>query len=135
MAETFALDVATPERMIVQEQVTEAQVPGLDGYMGVLPGHAALLSELANGVLSYVVNGKTSYLAVHGGFVEIQQERVRVLADAAERKEEIDIERAREELKRASEALAAESRDAIDPARALEDMKRAQARVDAASKQ
>ncbi len=132
VGEGFTLEVATPERLVVNERVNEAQIPGKDGYMGVLPGHAPLISELANGVLSYTSGQKTKFLAIHGGFVEILPEKVRVLADSAEKREEIDLVRAREELRRATELLEDPPVD-LDPANALAEMKRAQARVDAAS--
>jgi F-type H+-transporting ATPase subunit epsilon len=116
------LQLVSPERMLVDEQVDEVQVPGLDGYMGILPGHAPLLSELMpGGVLSYRAGGGQKVLAVYGGFVEVQPDRVRVLADFAERKEEINVEQAREQLRKA------------DPASVDETM-RAQAKVDAATK-
>jgi F-type H+-transporting ATPase subunit epsilon len=133
MAEGFQLEVATPDRLIVHENVSEAQVPARDGYIGVLPGHAPLMSELQNGVLSYVIAGQTKYLAIHGGFVEVLGDRVRVLADLAERAEEIDAARAHVALDRAQKALENAHAD-IDPATALEDMMRAQARIDAAAK-
>ena len=85
MAETFHLKVVGPEKLFVDEQVSEAQIPALDGYLGVLAGHAALMSELkAEGVLTYVVGGKTNSLTIKGGFVEVQSGRTRVLADAVE---------------------------------------------------
>ncbi len=130
--EGFTLEVATPERLIVKESVSEAQIPGLDGYMGVLPGHAPLISELANGVLSYTSGGGTRYLSIHGGFVEILPDKVRVLADSAEKKEEIDLKGAQEDLKRAYEALEDPPVD-LDPASALAEMQRAQSRVDTAT--
>jgi F-type H+-transporting ATPase subunit epsilon len=133
MAESFQLEVATPERLIVHEQVTEAQIPALDGYLGVLPGHAPLIAELRPGVLSYVTSGHTRTLAIHGGFVEVQPERVRVLADLAERAEEIDMARAQTALNRAQNAMATSHAD-LDPAIALEDMMRAEARIEAATK-
>ncbi|MDQ6664877.1 MAG: ATP synthase F1 subunit epsilon [Acidobacteriota bacterium] len=129
---SFTLEIATPERLIVNERVTEAQIPGFDGYMGVLPGHAPLISGLANGILSYTAGQSTMYLSVYGGFVEILADKVRVLADSAEKKEEIDLARATEELKRASGVLENPPVD-LDPANALAEMQRAQARVDLAS--
>src|ERR1019366_31508 len=95
------LQLVSPERILVEEQVDEVQVPGLDGYMGILPGHAPLLSELMpGGVLSYRTGGAEKVLAVYGGFVEVQPDRVRILADFAERKKETNIERPREELRK-----------------------------------
>jgi len=84
-----ALDLllVTPERELVHEQVDEVQVPGKDGYLGILPGHAALLGELGNGVLSYRADGHQRQLTVRGGFLEVLDDNVRVLADAAERVE------------------------------------------------
>jgi F-type H+-transporting ATPase subunit epsilon len=133
MADGFQLEVATPDRLIVQEHVSEAQVPVRDGYIGVLPGHAPLIAELQNGVLSYVVAGQTKYLAIHGGFVEVLGDKVRVLADLAERAEEIDAARAQAALSRAQKALE-NSHAGLDPATALADMMRAQARIEAAAK-
>jgi F-type H+-transporting ATPase subunit epsilon len=122
MAETILLQLVSPERVLVEEQVTEVQIPGLDGYMGVLPGHAPLLSELkAGGVLTYKSGGGEKVIAVYGGFVEVQPDRVRILADFAERREEINLEQAREQLRK------------TDPA-ALDETMRAQAKVDAAAK-
>jgi F-type H+-transporting ATPase subunit epsilon len=84
MADTFQLEVATPERLFVDEQVTEAELPGKDGYMGVLAGHAPLLSALGAGTLSYSSGGGQKVLKIDGGFVEIFDNHVRVLADHAE---------------------------------------------------
>lgn len=132
MAEVLALEVVTPERLLVREEVTAVQVPAASGYLGILPGHAALLAELGTGFLNYEAGGKRWYLAVHCGYLEILADRVRVLATAAERAEEIDVERARVALKRAQEALFNASLG-VDPAMALGAMARAQARLDAAA--
>ena len=133
MAEAFQLEVATPERLIVEERVTEAQVPALNGYLGVLAGHAPLVSELQSGVLSYVTEGATRYLAIHRGFVEVLPDHVRVLADLGERAEEIDVSRAQAALERAQKALE-DPHVNVDPAAALAEMRRAQARLEAAAK-
>jgi F-type H+-transporting ATPase subunit epsilon len=132
MADSLALEVVTPERLVVREEVATVQVPAANGYLGVLPGHAPLLAELGTGSLSYETGGRRHYVAVHGGFLEVLQDRVRVLADAAERAEDIDVERAKAALKRAEEQVFKPSPDA-DPALALGAMARAQARVDAAA--
>jgi F-type H+-transporting ATPase subunit epsilon len=132
MAEVLALEVVTPERLLVREEVTAVQVPAASGYLGILPGHAALLAELGTGFLNYEAGGKRWYLAVHCGYLEILADRVRVLATAAERAEEIDVERAKAALKRAQEALFNASLG-VDPAMALGAMARAQARLDAAA--
>ncbi len=116
------LQLVSPERILVEEQVDEVQIPGLNGYMGILPGHAPLLSELMpGGVLTYKSGAGYKVLAVYGGFVEVQADRVRILADFAERKEEINLEEARAQLSK------------VDPA-SLDEMMRAQAKVDAATR-
>lgn len=87
MTETVLLQVVSPERVLVEEQVSEVQVPALDGFIGVLPGHAALVSELMKGgILSYRSGGAEKQILVTGGFVEVLPDRVRVLADGAESK-------------------------------------------------
>ena len=84
MANTFEIDIATPEKLLLQQAAESAQIPGKDGYMGILPGHAALLSELAAGALSVTSGGETKNFTVSGGYVEIRDNHVRVLADSAE---------------------------------------------------
>ena len=133
MADAFQLEVATPERLIVEERVTEAQVPARNGYLGVLAGHAPLVAELQSGVLSYVADGTTRYLAIHRGFVEVLPDHVRVLADIGERAEEIDVARAQAALDRAQRAMG-DPHVNMDPAAALAEMQRAQARLEAAAK-
>jgi F-type H+-transporting ATPase subunit epsilon len=78
----LSLEVATPDKLLVNEKVSQVEVPGKDGYMGILPGHAALISELAGGTIKYVASGKTAQLTVTGGFVEVRDDKVRVLADS-----------------------------------------------------
>jgi F-type H+-transporting ATPase subunit epsilon len=84
MADTFEIEIATPEKLVLRRQADYAEIPGKDGYMGVLPGHAALLSELGEGALSITLNGQTDTYAIHGGFVEVRDNHVRVLADRVE---------------------------------------------------
>jgi F-type H+-transporting ATPase subunit epsilon len=131
MAETLELEIATPERELTREQVSEVQIPGRNGYMGILPGHAPLTGLLGIGTLSYIVGGQKRYMAVHEGFLEVAEDHVRVLADAAERKEEIDIQRAKEALRRSQESAVNPSLG-VDPAVALIAMARAQARIETA---
>jgi F-type H+-transporting ATPase subunit epsilon len=95
MADQLQLEVVTPERRLLSEQVNSVTVPGRGGELGILPGHAALISELQTGVLSYTEDGTTFQLHVSGGFVEVNGDRVSVLAEIAERPEEIDAARAR----------------------------------------
>jgi F-type H+-transporting ATPase subunit epsilon len=130
MAELLELEIATPERQLVREQVTAVQLPGKDGYLGILPGHAALLGQLGAGALSYTAAGRERYLAVDGGFVEILDDHVRVLADLAEKAEDIDLDRARADLQKAQGELANTAAD-VDPAIALAAVNRAQARISA----
>ena len=95
MADQLQLEVVTPERRVLAEQVNSVTVPGRNGEMGILPGHAPLISELKTGVLAYNQNGATFQLHVSGGFIEVNNDRVAVLAEIAERPEEIDAARAR----------------------------------------
>jgi F-type H+-transporting ATPase subunit epsilon len=131
MADSLDLQVVTPERQLVHEQVSEVQIPGKDGYMEILPGHAPLLSELGIGFLTYSLAGRKRLLAVHGGFIEVLEDHVRVLADASERAEEIDVERARHARRRSQEA-AVDPALGIDPAAALAALLRAETRIAAA---
>lgn len=131
MAEVLNLEIVTPQRLVVKEQVSEVQIPTKNGYIGILPGHAALLSELGTGYLSYAIGGKTRYMSLQGGFVEVLPDQVRVLANVAERAEEIDVEKARQDLRQAQEQLVNPSLG-VDPAVALEAVALAQARIAAA---
>jgi F-type H+-transporting ATPase subunit epsilon len=131
MADTFELEVATPERELIKDQVEEAQIPGKNGYFGVLPGHAPMLSALGTGLAYYVIGGKRRHFSVAGGFVEVLPDRVRVLANASERAEEIDVERAQKALDRARQQLA-DAALGVDPAAALDAIARAQARLETA---
>jgi F-type H+-transporting ATPase subunit epsilon len=131
MADLIRLEIATPQRMLINELVTEATIPGEEGYLGILPGHAPLLSELGKGELMYSLpSGQKRYVAVHGGYVEISGGHIRVLADNAENANEIDVVRAERALKRAMERVA--KAEGVDIARALNAMKRAKARLEAA---
>ena len=94
MEDSFRLRIVTPYREVVTDEVGEAQVPGKEGYLGILPGHAPLISELKVGEISYRRGGKSTHLAVSGGFVEVLPDQVTILAETAERAEEIDVARA-----------------------------------------
>ena len=133
MAETFLLEVATPERLVIREHVTDAQIPASEGFLGILPEHSPLLSEMGSGDLTYRMGGETHSVAVAGGWVEVLPEQTRVLANAAEKANEIDVKRAEAALKRAEERLNNPPAD-LDVARAINAMKRAQARLAAAGK-
>ena len=95
MADQLQLEVITPERRVLAEPVDSVTVPGANGELGILPGHTPLISQLRTGVLSYTQGGTTRRLHVSGGFIEVSDDRVSVLADIAERPEEIDAARAR----------------------------------------
>jgi F-type H+-transporting ATPase subunit epsilon len=134
MAEgTIDLTIVTPERAVVHEQVDELQIPGAEGYFGVLPGHAPLFSELKVGEVSYRQGTKWSYLAVAWGFVEVHSDQVRVLAETAERAHEIDFERAERAKQRAEQRIAKGGED-VDYRRALVALERALIRIQVASK-
>jgi F-type H+-transporting ATPase subunit epsilon len=126
MPDKIDLEVATPQRQLVHESVTEVQIPGKDGMLGILPGHAALLGLLGTGTLAYRAGGGKHAIAIQGGFVEVLPDHVRVLADVAERAEDIDLNRAKAEL------ADAESKLTTDPEHALPAAALAQARIDAA---
>ncbi len=132
MAATFTLEIATPERLVIREEVAEAQIPAKQGELGVRPDHAPLIAELGIGILSYVENGRRKELSVSGGVVEVLPERTRVLADTAERADEIDVKRAEESMRKANERLAGGPNLGIDVGRALNALRRAQARIKAA---
>jgi F-type H+-transporting ATPase subunit epsilon len=95
MADKIQLEVVTPERRVLGEPVDMVTVPGLNGEMGILPGHTPLISQMKTGVLSYLQDGRTTQLLVSGGFVEVRDDHVSVLAEIAERPEEIDVAAAR----------------------------------------
>ncbi len=122
------LQVVTPERPVISSEATMISLPGKGGRLGILPGHAPLVSELAPGVLFFEHDGTTHYLAVSGGFVEVLPGRVIVLAQAAERAEDIDVERARHTKQQAEEQLkrAGESEDEKGHAQAALDWSSAQ---------
>ena len=94
MAETIQLEIVTPERLVVNEAVDYIEIPGKTGYLGILPGHAPLISELAAGELSYRTGNQTKRVAVAWGFAEVLQTKVTIVAETAEKAEEIDTARA-----------------------------------------
>jgi F-type H+-transporting ATPase subunit epsilon len=107
----LTLEIVTPDRALVTEQVDEVQLPGSDGYFGVLPGHTPLLASLQVGELWYRVGQEKHYLAVAFGFVEVLPDHVTVLAQIAEKAQEIDIARAEAAKKRAEERVARPASD------------------------
>jgi F-type H+-transporting ATPase subunit epsilon len=99
------LEFVTPERAIVHEDVDEVEIPGEQGYFGVLPGHAPLLAALRTGELWYRKGTEKKYAFIDGGFAEVLPERVAILAQIGERAEEIDVQRAEAAKRRAEERL------------------------------
>lgn len=135
MADQLQLEVVTPERRLLSEQVDSVTVPGRGGELGILPGHAALISELQTGVLSYDEDGTTFQLHVSGGFVEVSGDRVSVLAEVAERPEEIDADRARRAREIAEKRLSGQSGTEIDIDRAQAKLMRNLTRLQLATSQ
>ena len=134
MAERLALEIATPTRLAVAETVDEVVLPGIMGYFGVLPGHAPFLSTLGVGELTYRVGRDERHLAVAGGFAEVRNDKVIVLADVAELPAEIDRERAERARERAERWLAGRSQDDVDYARAAAALARALVRLQVAGR-
>ncbi len=132
MAATIKLELVTPMRLLASEDVDEVVAPGWDGEFGVLPEHTYFLALLRIGVLRYRQGGEMKKVAVGGGFVEVSPERVIVMADVAEKAEEIDVERARRARERAEESLKAVSLDDVAYEKAHSALQRAMARMSAA---
>jgi F-type H+-transporting ATPase subunit epsilon len=133
MANTFKLEIVTPEKKVVDTAAEEVQVPGKNGYLGVLPGHAPLITELAVGEIIYCENTQEFRLAVAWGFAEVLPDKVTILAESAERPSEIDVERARKAKERAEQKLTSGD-TAVDVERALDALHRAETRLDVAAK-
>ena len=132
MADTIQLEIVTPERLVVNEAVEYIEIPGKTGYLGVLPGHAPLISELAAGELSYRMGNQTKRVAVAWGFAEVLQAKVTILAETAEKAEEIDTARAEAAKKKAEAELQKAGPEGNAEAEAA--LQRAQARLDVAGK-
>jgi F-type H+-transporting ATPase subunit epsilon len=132
--DTFTLEIVTPARQVMREAVNEAQIPVLGGYIGVLPGHTPLLAEMGIGELSYQVGSRAYSCTAIGGFVEVLADRVIVLAECAERAEEIDIKRAEASRDRALKRMATVNDPTVDWKRAEASLARAQTRLQVAAK-
>lgn len=133
MPDTFKLEIVTPERKVVDTAAEEVQIPGKNGYLGVLPGHAPLITELAVGEIIYCENTQEFRLAVAWGFAEVLPDKVTILAESAERPSEIDVERARKAKVRAEQKLTSGD-TTVDVERALDALHRAETRLDVAAK-
>jgi F-type H+-transporting ATPase subunit epsilon len=133
-ADSIQLVIVTPVRQLLSQSVVEAQLPGADGYLGILPGHAPLITELGIGELTYrTASGQSGLFAVIRGFAEVLPDRISVLAEMAERAEEIDLKRAQDALKRAQE-LIAKGGENVDWDRASAALQRALVRIQVVSK-
>jgi F-type H+-transporting ATPase subunit epsilon len=132
MAETIQLEIVTPERLVVNEAAEYIEIPGKTGYLGVLPGHAPLISELAAGELTYRTGSQTKRVAVAWGFAEVLQNKVTVLAETAEKAEEIDTARAEAAKRKAEAELQKAGPEGNQDAQAA--LQRANARLDVAGK-
>ncbi len=128
------LELATPTRLVVSAEAEEVVAPGSVGYFGVLPGHAPFLTTLGVGELMYREGGRERYVAVSGGFAEVRNDKVIVLADTAERPEDIDRERAERARERAEQRLGGRSQDEVDYTRAAAALARALIRLQVASR-
>jgi F-type H+-transporting ATPase subunit epsilon len=133
MPDTFQLEIVTPEKMVVRDVAEEAQIPGKDGYLGILPGHAPLISELAVGEITYRNGNTMHHLAVAWGFAEVLPDKVTILAETAERAGEIDASRAQAAKQRAEASLATSATEE-DFQRVGTDLQRAETRIEVAGK-
>jgi F-type H+-transporting ATPase subunit epsilon len=125
---TIQLDIVTAERLLFSELVDGVVVPGEIGELTVLPRHAPLLSSLKSGELRLIIGGEEKYIAISGGFMEVLGNKITVLADTAERSEEIDIERAEEAFKVAQEEMESAVSD-VDLQKALASLRRSRIRI------
>jgi F-type H+-transporting ATPase subunit epsilon len=133
MTDTFQLEIVTPEKMVVKETVEEIQIPGQNGYLGILPGHAPLITELAVGEITYRRDGAAYHLAVAWGFAEVLPDKVTILAETCETPGEIDVKRA-QEAKAQAEDLLKEGKTEEDFTRAEGKLQRAETRLQVAEK-
>ena len=131
MADTFQLEIVTPEKKVVDTPAEEAQIPGKNGYLGILPGHAPLITELAVGEIKFRERGNEQRLAVAWGFAEVLPDKVTILAETAERPSEIDVARARKAKERAEQRLTSGDTE-VDVDRALDALQRAETRLEVA---
>jgi F-type H+-transporting ATPase subunit epsilon len=131
LTEKIELEIVTPEQLLFSGEVEEVVVPGSEGYLGILPGHAPLLSELQIGVISYRQDSQETKVFCSRGFVEVLPDRVSILAEVAELPDQIDVEQARAHQVEAEQQLRSDDPD-TDYAQALLDLREAQIRLDLA---
>ena len=130
---SFQLQIVTPERLVVETTAEELQIPGKNGYLGVLPGHAPLITELAVGEITYRSGATTGRVAVAWGFAEVLPDKVTILAETAEKAGEIDVARAERSRQRAEERLTKGGTE-TDYARCQVALQRAETRLQVAAK-
>jgi F-type H+-transporting ATPase subunit epsilon len=134
VAERLTLELATPSRLVVSAEVDEVVAPGSLGYFGVLPGHAPLLATLGIGEVTYRIGREEYHVAVSGGFAEVRNDKVIILADAAETPADIDRARAEKARERAETRLSGRGQDEVDYARAAAALARALTRLQVAGR-
>lgn len=124
MEKSLQLEIVTPDRLVLSEQVDYVGAPGYEGEFGILPNHIPYLAALQIGALHYKAGGRTHYVFVSGGFAEVSDNKVSILAESAERAEDIDIDRARKAQERAEQRMAQE-KEKLDYTRAQAALQRA----------
>jgi len=131
VADSFQLEIVSPEKRVVRDSAQEVQIPGRNGYLGVLPGHAPLITELGAGELTYRSGGQTHHFSLAWGLAEVLPDRVTILAESVERPDEIDVPRAQRSLNDAERSLnSAQSEDEFS--HAIDKIQRARVRLDVA---
>jgi F-type H+-transporting ATPase subunit epsilon len=134
MSDSFQLEIVTPDKLVVKDVAEEMQIPGKNGYLGILPGHAPLITELSVGQISYRSGRETHYLCVAWGFAEVLPDKVTILAETAERGEDVDCARAQKAKERAEKRLSSGDPE-VDVPRAQNALARATTRLDVAVKE
>ena len=135
MAEQIQLEVVTPDNIVVEEMVDLVVAPGTEGEFGVLPDHILFLTSLRVGEMYYRKGNKTDYIAITGGYAEVLPDKVTILAEAAEKARDIDVDRARRAMERAQERLRQAKKESLDYAQAEAALARAMMRLKVAEKQ
>jgi F-type H+-transporting ATPase subunit epsilon len=133
MADTFHLEIVTPEKMLVKDDAEEMQIPGKSGYLGILPGHAPIITELGVGEMTYRKGGETHRFVVAWGFAEVLPDRVTILAENADRPQEIDVNKARAGKQSAEEHMS-KGQSEEDFTRAEAEMRLAHTQLEVAGK-
>ena len=134
MPDSFQLEIVTPEKLVVRDRAEEAQIPGASGHIGILPGHAPLITELGAGEISYRSGSQLHRFATAWGFAEVLPDKVTVLAETVEPAEDIDVNRARQSLTEAENELkSAQTEEEVS--KDLGKVRRAQARIEVAGQE